>query len=160
MLVKEIMTKDVCCMAPTATVAQVAQEMRRHNVGIMPICEGERLLGVVTDRDIVINEVAAGLDPNESEIRQFMTTNPLTVSPGTDVEKAAKLMAAEQVHRLPVVDGNRLVGIISLGDLAVHVPEEHLIAETLGRLSMPVRSGAEPFLEHAYQARHEQHPLA
>jgi len=137
MKIREIGIKDVHCAEPSANLAEVASMMKRHNIGAIPICHEGRLLGVLTDRDLVIGCVAADMQPKSCQARQFMTSNPVTVSPDTELEEAAKIMGREQLRRLPVVDDGKLVGIISLGDVSMAIQDESLLAETLRIISTP-----------------------
>ena len=100
------------------TAAAAARLLARHNVGVLPVCKGGRLQGVVTDRDLVLRCVAAGLSPDSTTVGQVMTRRVVSVSPQEDADVAAQKMAVEQVRRLPVVENGRLVGLVSLGDLA------------------------------------------
>ncbi len=139
MKIRDIAIKDVHCATPGTTLDEVATMMKRHNVGVIPVCDDSRLLGIITDRDIVVSCVAANMDPHACRAREFMTSHPVIISPDADVQEAAHIMGREQVHRLPVVEGDRLVGIISLGDIAVALPgDEHTVAEALRKISMPV----------------------
>ena len=140
MKLREIMTTEFCCASPSDSLSKVAAEMKRHNVGMMPICQNGNLIGMITDRDIVIQCVAAGTDPKECKVSNFMTTELLQASPETDVSDAARLMGDEQVHRLPVVENSRLVGIVSLGDIAVHSSDDKMVANLLREVSTPIRS--------------------
>lgn len=140
MKLRDIMTTDFCCASPSDSLSKVATEMKRHNVGVMPVCQNSSLLGLITDRDIVIQCVVAGTDPDECKVSSFMTKELVQGGPEMDVADAARLMGEEQLHRLPVVDGGRLVGIVSLGDLAVHSTDDKLVAGLLRQISMPVRS--------------------
>jgi len=98
-------------------------------------------VGMITDRDIVVSCVAAGMDATSCKAREFMTSNPIAVTPETDPVEAAKMMAREQVRRLPVVKEGRLVGILSLGDIATALPgNDSLVAETLRRISTPTQA--------------------
>ena len=141
MNVSEVMTTDVRICRPEDSLASCANMMRELNVGIAPVLDrDDNLVGVITDRDIAVRAVARGVDPNSARVAEFMTPDPITVSFDADVEEAADIMADAQVRRLPVVDDNgRLVGIVSLGDLAVDVGEEELLAETLEEISVPTR---------------------
>lgn len=140
MQLREIMTTEFCCANPSDSLTNVASEMKRHNVGIMPVCQNGNVVGVVTDRDIVIECVASGSNPNDCKVGTFMSSQLLCGTPDMDVTQAARLMAREQVHRLPVVENGRLVGIVSLGDLAIHCRDDKVVAETLREISTPVRS--------------------
>ena len=118
MKVLDVMTSGVQLANPTDTLQTVAQQMAQLDVGVMPIGEGRRVQGLVTDRDIAVRGVAQGLDVN-TPISQVMTGNLEYVMADDDVDQAHDKMSAAQVRRLPVLDQNQeLVGIIALGDLA------------------------------------------
>lgn len=117
MQVREIMTTDVLALAPACTIAEVAQAMRDQGVSAIPLVENGRLVGIITDRDIVARVVADGLDPHFEQAQLHMTPDPLTVPPECDVEAAALLMSRQQIGRLPVVEGDRLVGYLAMGDI-------------------------------------------
>jgi len=140
MKVKDIALKEVHSAAPDTTVSEAAAMMKRHGVGILPVCEDGELLGMLTDRDVVIGCVAAGMDATECRVREFMTSDPVTVGPETDVTEAVSIMGKEQVHRLPVVDNGKLVGLLSLGDLAVALTDSGVVADTLRRISTPAQA--------------------
>jgi CBS domain-containing protein len=116
--IKEIMTRDVRACEPNATVADAAKVMAQGDVGPVPIVEDGRLVGIVTDRDIVVRVVAEGRDPNATTVKEIASTELVTVSPGDDLDEALNLLAARQVRRLPVVEGERLVGIVAQADIA------------------------------------------
>ena len=119
MLVKDLMNPSVVTIEPTSSAALAARLISRHNIGALPVCSDDRRLrGVVTDRDIILRCVAAEEDPAQTMVRDIMTRNCAVVSPGDDCREATRLMSVQQVRRLPVVDAGRLVGIISLADLA------------------------------------------
>ena len=119
MVVKDLMNPSVVTIEPTSSAALAARLISRHNVGALPVCGGDRRLrGVVTDRDIVLRCVAAEEDPAQTPVRDIMTRGCATVSPQDDCREATRLMARQQVRRLPVVDRGKLVGMISLSDLA------------------------------------------
>ena len=141
MKVSEVMTTDVATCWIEDTLSGCAENMRHLNVGAMPIVDSDNhVRGIITDRDIAIRAVARGADPNQATIGQFMTPDPVTVLPDVSVEDAASIMAEQQVRRLPVVDQNGcLLGIVSLGDLAVDIGEAELLAEVLEKISTPVR---------------------
>jgi CBS domain-containing protein len=141
--IKQIVMREAYCASMETSLTEIASMMKRHGIGAVPVCDGDRLMGVITDRDIVVSCVAAGMDASSCKAKEFMTSHPVTVSMDADIEEAAKLMAKEQVRRLPVVDDRRLIGMISLGDVAVALlGNEHLVADTLRRISMPVSSAA------------------
>ena len=116
--IKEIMTRDVRACEPNATVAQAAKVMAKEDVGPVPIVEDGRLVGIITDRDIVVRVVAEGRDPNATTVREIASTELVTVAPDDDLDEALNLLARRQVRRLPVVEGDRLVGIVAQADIA------------------------------------------
>jgi CBS domain-containing protein len=116
--IKEVMTRDVRACEPNATVAEAAKMMAQEDVGPVPIVEDGRLVGIVTDRDIVVRVVAEGRDPNATTVKEIASTNLVTVSPDDDLDEALKMLAENQVRRLPVVEGDRLVGIVAQADIA------------------------------------------
>ena len=119
MVVRDLMNPGVVSVEPTSTAAAAARLISRHNVGALPVCGGDgKLRGVVTDRDIVLRCVAAEEDPAQTPVRDIMTRSCVTVSPNADCREAARLMSAQQVRRLPVVEEGKVVGMLSLGDLA------------------------------------------
>lgn len=119
MQVKDLMNPSVVTIEPTSSAALAARLLSRHNVGVLPVCgEDRKLRGMVTDRDIVLRCVAAEEDPAQTLVREIMTRGCATVSPQDDCRAATQLMARQQVRRLPVVEGGKLVGIVSLADLA------------------------------------------
>ena len=119
MQVRDLMNPNVVTVEPGSSAALAARLISRHNVGSLPVCgEDRRLRGVVTDRDIVLRCVAAEEDPAQTPVRDIMTRGCATVSPGADCREATRLMSAHQVRRLPVVEEGKLVGMISLSDLA------------------------------------------
>jgi CBS domain-containing protein len=118
MKVKDIMTKNPETVSPGTYIGDVAGLMRDLDVGIVPVVNDDELLGVITDRDITIRVTAAGLNPFEVTVQDFTSPNPVTVSPDDSLGKARDLMAEHQIRRLLVTEGSKLVGIVSLGDLA------------------------------------------
>ena len=119
MVVRDLMNPSVVTVEPGSSAALAARLLSRHNVGAVPVCGPDRRLrGMVTDRDIVLRCVAAEEDPAQTPVRDIMTRRCTAVAPGDDCREATRLMAQEQVRRLPVVEGGRLVGMISLADLA------------------------------------------
>ncbi len=119
MLVSELMNSNVISVSPDDSAALAARMLYRYNVGSLPVCrEDGRLHGIVTDRDIVLRCVAAESDPETTPVKDIMTKSLVTVAPHDDVRQAAQLMATAQVRRLPVTDNGKLVGMVSLGDMA------------------------------------------
>lgn len=119
MQVKDLMNPSAVTVEPTSSAALAARLISRHNVGALPVCASDRRLrGMVTDRDIVLRCIAAEEDPAQTPVRDIMTRSCVAVAPGDDCREATRLMARHQVRRLPVVEGGKLVGVISLSDLA------------------------------------------
>ena len=119
MQVRDLMNSSVVSITPGESAALAARLLSRHDIGSLPVCsEDGRLRGIVTDRDIILRCVAAEEDPSQTPVREIMSRHCITVSPGDDAREATRLMAAEQIRRLPVVEGDRVVGMVSLGDLA------------------------------------------
>lgn len=120
MKVHEIMTADVRSVAPDTTLVEAAGLMRELDVGALPVCDGDELAGLVTDRDMVVRGIADGNDPNVSKVSDVMSGGVEAVSADDDVENAVRIMEQRQIRRLPVLDREkRLVGMISLGDVAI-----------------------------------------
>ena len=118
MKVSEIMTREPSTLAPTSTIGEAATIMRQDDCGSVPIVESGRLIGIITDRDIVVRVLAGGKDPKTTRVSDAMTADPVTVSPDTSVDEAQKVMADRQVRRLPVVEDGRLVGLVVIGQVA------------------------------------------
>lgn len=119
MKVRDIMTSDVAYAAPDTTLEDIAVLMRDENVGSIPVLDDGTLIGIVTDRDIVVRCIADGKDAAECTAEDVISENLETVEPDDDVDEAAQIMAHRQIRRLPVVEDGRLVGMLSLGDIAV-----------------------------------------
>jgi CBS domain-containing protein len=126
----EVMTKDPVCGLPNNTVKKVAKLMKSENIGSIPIVENEqtqKLVGIVTDRDLALKIVAKGRDANSTKVETVMTRQVVTCRAGDDVQKALDAMAEHQLRRIPIVDDDdRIVGIIAQADVAtrVNLPEE------------------------------------
>ena len=131
------MTDELAVISPDATVIEAAQLMQKHDVGAVPVCEGSNIVGLVTDRDIVVRNIAHGKDPNHTPVRDVMTTEVKSISPETNISQAAGIMATQQIRRLPVIEDDRLVGMVSLGDLATKAKFDVEVSTTLGEISIP-----------------------
>jgi len=137
MQLKDVMTRDVEVIAPDATLTEAAQKMKALNVGPLPVCDGERLLGMLTDRDITVRATAAGQSPREVRVRDVMTRDVVYGFEDQDVGDAVRLMEQRQIRRLVVLNRDqKLVGIVSLGDLAVEANQQ-LAGEVLEKVSEP-----------------------
>lgn len=123
MLLKQIMQKRVVTLNPDATVRDAAKKMKDYRVGYLLLTNGESIKGCVTDRDLVI-WLAGGKDPDNTRVNSIMQTNVVTAAPDLDVFDASKLMAKKKIRRLPIVEGQKLIGIVSVSDLASVIEEE------------------------------------
>lgn len=140
MQLKDLMTPNVEVVRPDTPLREAADRMRDLNVGVMPVCEGERLVGILTDRDIAVRAVAAGDDPNTTRVADVMSGDVAFCYEDQPVEEATELMERLQIRRLPILDrDDSLVGIISLGDLAVDGQDEKLKAQVVESVSYPAR---------------------
>lgn len=120
MILRDVMTNPVVRINPDESVAVAARTLTRYNIGALPVCGSDgRLCGLVTDRDIVTRCLAAGHSPATTTVREVMTGGVVTARPDMDTALAANLMGRKQIRRLPVVENERLCGMVSLGDLAV-----------------------------------------
>jgi CBS domain-containing protein len=117
--IRDVMTSNPCTIDADKSVAYAAKMMREEDVGIAPIVEAERLVGMLTDRDIAIRVVAEGKDPEQVKAKDVASSKLITVNPQQDLDEALRIMAKHQVRRLPVVEeGGRLVGIVAQADIA------------------------------------------
>lgn len=125
--VREIMTPGAECVGENETLEDAARKMKDLDVGALPICgEDERLMGVLTDRDIVVRCLAIGTDPRQVKAGQLAEGKPVTVGADDSVEEAVRTMTDHQVRRLPVIDGHDLVGMVSQADIARSMPEDRV----------------------------------
>ncbi len=136
MIVKECMTTDVQMGTPTMTLLEVARKMRDGDFGILPIADNERLIGMVTDRDITIRAIAEGKDPQQTQVKEIMSEQVLYCFEDQSLEEVANNLGENQIRRLPVLNRQkRLVGILSLGDLAKSEAHPNQVEEALTRIS-------------------------
>ena len=123
--VREVMTDRPRCVTPETPISEAARLMKSDDVGSLPILEGERLAGIVTDRDIVLQAVAEEKDPRGMPVREVASRELVTIGPEEDLSEALRLMASHQVRRIPVVDeDSRLVGIVAQADIAREVKDK------------------------------------
>ena len=135
--VADVMTRNVRTLAPTDTVVQAAQAMDELNVGVIPICDGDKLVGMVTDRDIVVRGVAQDCAMKDIKLADVMSGSVHCVKEGDDISSVLDEMSDKQIRRMPVVDEDQqLIGIVSLGDIAVKDPDDD-VGASLGDISMP-----------------------
>lgn len=122
---RDIMTGGAECVRTTDTLVDAARKMREHEVGALPICgDDDQLHGVVSDRDIVVECIAQGGDPASTTVDSLANGKPVTIGADDSVEEALRTMAGAGVRRLPVIDGDRLVGMLTQADVAKHLPED------------------------------------
>ena len=132
---REIMTKNVRTSTPDATLREVAAMMRDGDMGAVPVVDKGKLIGIVTDRDIVVRAISEG-KAADTPISEAMTTELFTVTPDDFVFEAIRLMGDKQVRRIPVINGDgSLAGIIAMADVALEMEDEREIAETLEEIS-------------------------
>ena len=135
----EVMTKDPVCCLPNDSVAKAAELMQSENIGSIPVIENgqsQKLVGIVTDRDLALKIVAEGRDPQTTKVEEVMTHNVVTCRADDDLQKALAAMANHQLRRIPVVDNdNRIVGIIAQADVATRVDEPEKTGEMVKEIS-------------------------
>jgi CBS domain-containing protein len=139
--VADVMTRGVRSMSPSDSVARAAQAMDELNVGVIPVCEGDKLVGMVTDRDIIVRGVAQERDIKSTKLADVMSTNVRCAKEDQDVDEVLSQMAETQIRRMPVVDKqDKLVGIVSLGDIAdKDSGDEAPLANSLSGISSPAQ---------------------
>ena len=139
MQVKDIMTKNIVIADASDTIIDVAKLMAHHNIGCIPVTKnGDKILGVITDRDIVVEMAEHSYDPYNTLATAIMSDNVYFVRPDVDVKFAFDLMKKQQVRRLPVLENGKILGMISLGDLAVSAyKQKEEISEALTEISTP-----------------------
>jgi CBS domain-containing protein len=138
MQLRDVMTRKVTVVPPEATVQDAARKMEQLDIGPLPVCDGERLVGMITDRDIIVRAVAQRRDPATTAVHEVMTPEVAYCFEDQDVAEARRLMAERQLRRLPVLNRNKwLVGIVALGDLAVDTGDPQGVGETLKAVSEP-----------------------
>jgi len=157
MKVRDVMTAEVITANADTTLEELATMMKAEDTGAIPVVEEGELLGIITDRDIVIRCVAEGRDPSEVIAEDILTDNLEVVDPETNVAEALELMGRHQIRRLPVVDNGVLVGMVSIGDLAVKQGDEQETGETLKDVSKGVKR-AQRRAEPARTMREESKP--
>ncbi len=119
MYIKDCMTKNVCCCNTNSTIEEVAQQMNENHVGCVPICDANKnIVGVITDRDIILRTVACGKNPKQTKASDIMTCNPCCCKQEDNVDEALEQMSKMQIRRIPICDDtNKVVGILTLGDI-------------------------------------------
>jgi len=132
------MTREVEVIGANAPLIEAAAKMKSLDVGLIPICEGDQLKGTITDRDITVKGIAEGYNPSQTTVGDIMSTDLANCFEDAEIGEALSLMENRQIRRLPVLNRDkRLVGIVSLGDLAVHSGQKGRLGETLKEVSQP-----------------------
>ena len=143
MQLKDIMTRDPLILSPETSLREAAQAMRELDSGVMPVGERDRLVGMLTDRDMTVRATAEGKDPNSTAVRDVMTPDVVYCFEDEEIDDAARKMEQHQIRRLIVLNRDkRLVGIASLGDLAVHASSDRLPGEVTEAVSEPAQQAS------------------
>ena len=138
MLLKEVMTTDVEVIRPESSVTEAAKKMKSLDVGALPVCDGRRLLGMVTDRDITVRATAEARDPDQTLVRDCMSAEIIYCFEDQSIQEAERLMQEKQIRRLPVLTREKqLAGIIALGDLAIKTGDLQQVGRTVREVSEP-----------------------
>ncbi|MDF2881355.1 MAG: protein YhcV [Clostridiaceae bacterium] len=140
MKISDVMTKTVASLNAEDTVKRAAELMKEHDIGSIPVCRDEKVVGIITDRDIAVRTVADGKNSLEQKVKDVMSSNPVVGRPEMDIHDAARIMSERQIRRLPIVENNNLVGIVALGDLAV----ENILVDDAGRALSEISSPSIP----------------
>ena len=137
----EVMTREPACCEPGESIVDVARTMKQEDVGSVPVVEShedKKLIGIVTDRDLVVKVLAGGTSVDRATVRDAMTANPASCRENDDVSKAVQLMSDRQVRRMPIVDdAGRLTGIISQADVATRMNRDETTGELVEAISEP-----------------------
>ncbi len=131
---RDIMTEGAEYLEGSTTVLDAAKKFASEDYGALPICEGEKLRGMITDRDIVVKVLAEGKDPASTQVIDLVQGEVVTIGADDPIEEVSRTMASHQVRRLPVIDGTKLVGMVSQADLAKHA-DEAKVGETVEAIS-------------------------
>jgi CBS domain-containing protein len=140
MKVRDAMTERIVKAEPDTTLEEIAMMMKTENTGAIPVVDEDELIGVVTDRDIVMRCVAEGGDPSERTAEEIVSEEVETIDPDSDIEDALELMSEKQIRRLPVVDRGELVGMLSIGDIAVKQGDQEESGRALKDVSQGVKN--------------------
>jgi CBS domain-containing protein len=134
---KEIMTQSLATCSPDENAARVAEIMRDRDIGNVIVMENGRLRGIITDRDLAVGALTDDVEPQNQPIRKYMNPKVITGEPDWNLNKIARTMAKHQIRRLPIVENDQLIGIISLGDVARHMNRKGIVTDSLSAISKP-----------------------
>ncbi len=137
MKVKDIMSREIASLKTDDSIERAAQLMKSYDVGSLPVCSGQQVIGIVTDRDITLRSVATGQNSKDQTVGTIMTSNPILGNPEMNVSDAAKIMSESQIRRLPIVENNSLVGVVALGDISLEPGLQYEAEEALTNISQP-----------------------
>ena len=144
MQVRDIMTQPVKTIESSATAHKAAQLMALHDIGALPVSDGGRIVGILTDRDIVLRCIAQGLDPETTDVQRIMTRDPVVEPPDVPVADAAWRFTSLRIRRLPIVEGGKAVGMLSSDDVARHWDDDAAVLLMVRRLAPRRRIGGVP----------------
>ena len=136
MKLRDIMSREIASINSNDSIEKAAQLMKQHNIGSIPVCNQNSIVGIVTDRDIALRSVASG-QTNQQSVSEIMTANPVIGTPDMDVHEAVRIMSDKQIRRLPVVENNSLVGMVALGDISVEPKLQDNAETALKNISKP-----------------------
>lgn len=137
MKVKDIMSKDIASVNSEDSVQKAAQIMKDHDIGSVPVCCDGKIAGIVTDRDIAVRTIAEGQDSKQQKVREIMSPSPATGDPEMDVHDAARIMSQKRIRRLPIIENDSIVGVVSLCDISTEPVLEDNAGEALKNISQP-----------------------
>lgn len=160
MKIRQLMTTDVSTAEPETTLEEIATIMRNDDVGAVPVVENDELVGIITDRDLVLRCIAEGKDPSATRADDILSDSIETIEPDADVEEAAELMSRRQIRRLPVVEDGHLVGMLSIGDVAVKQQDDSMSGDTLQKVSRGVKRSSKPAQAQSKQSAKKKTPRA
>ena len=127
--VRDLMSSDLLTVEPSDSAVDAAKKMKSGDVGSIMVADGDELKGIVTDRDIVVAAVAEDKDPSDVKVEEICASDPATIEPDAEIEQAVEKMREADVRRLPVVEDGKLVGVVSLGDLAIELDDSSVLAD-------------------------------
>ena len=127
--IRDVMTKDPITLSADQPVIEAARCMRDRDIGDVIITEGDRAAGILTDRDIAVRVIAEGRDPKKAKLGEVASMNPATIAPDDSVDNAIRMMRKHNIRRLPVVENNRPVGVVTIGDLAIDRDRQSALAD-------------------------------
>lgn len=137
MIVRDIMSTNVAFVSSEDSIEKAAQLMKQHDVGSIPVCKQDSVIGIVTDRDITLRSVASGQDTSQGNVSSIMSTDCTVGKPDMNVSDAARIMSDKKIRRLPIVENNCLVGIVALGDISLESSTQDNAEDALKNISKP-----------------------